>query len=222
MSKKRRMAPPPPAPTSRRQPARRRTGPPEWVAPVAIATGGVILLAVIVFAVVLFARSGTTQSSGTAPNPSATGQTIDGIQCQTQEQVLYHIHTHLAIYANGQPREVPPGIGIPDPQTENSTEGPFVASGSCFYWLHTHLKDGIMHVESPSQRTYTLGNFFDLWGQPLGANQVGSDKGTVIAYVNGQRYSGDPRDIPLEAHAVIQLNVGTDVAPKPYTFANGL
>jgi hypothetical protein len=114
------------------------------------------------------------------------------------------------------------GIGIPNPQTQDTTSGPFVASGSCFYWLHTHQTDGIIHIESPSQQTYTLGDFFDLWGQKLSSTQVGNDKGAVIAYVNGQRYTGDPRGIPLTAHAVIQLNVGTDVPPKPYTFAGGL
>jgi hypothetical protein len=222
MSKKRRSAPPAPAPTRRRQPARRRTGPPEWVLPVSLAAGGVVVLAAVVFGLVLFSRGAPSQPASAGSLPTATGQTIDGIQCQTQEQVLYHIHAHMAIFANGQPRTVPLGIGIPNAQVENSTEGPFAASGSCFYWLHSHQTDGIIHVESPSQRTYTLGNWFDIWGQPLSSTQVAGDKGAVIAYVNGQRYSGDPREIPLLPHSVIQLDVGTDVAPRPYTFATGL
>jgi len=219
MSKKRRSAPPPVAPTRRRQPAR-RVGPPEWVVPVSLAVGGVVVLAIVVIVIAAFVRTGPTQSGG--PNPSATGQTINDIKCETQEQVLFHIHAHLAIYANGQPRTVPAGIGIADPVTENTTEGPYVASGSCFYWLHSHATDGVTHIESPVQRTFTLGDWFDIWGQPLSATQVAGDKGTVTAYVNGQRFTGDPRTIPLQAHAVIQLNVGQDVAPKPYTFANGL
>jgi len=40
-------------------------------------------------------------------------------------------------------------------------------------WLHTHAADGIIHTESPVERTYTLGDFFDIWGQPLGRHQVG-------------------------------------------------
>ena len=219
MSKKRRSAPPPVAPTRRRQPAR-RVGPPEWVLPVSLAVGGVVVLAIVVIVIASFIRTGPTQSGG--PNPSATGQAINDIKCETQEQVLFHIHAHLAIYANGQPRTVPAGIGIPDPVTQSTTEGPYVASGSCFYWLHSHAEDGVMHIESPVQRTFTLGDWFDIWGQPLSATQVAGDKGTVTAYVNGQRFTGDPRTIPLQAHAVIQLNVGQDVAPKPYTFANGL
>jgi hypothetical protein len=31
-----------------------------------------------------------------------------------------------------------------------------VAGGSCFMWLHTHAADGIVHIESPVTRTFTL------------------------------------------------------------------
>jgi hypothetical protein len=169
------------------------------------------------------AAASQARGAGTAaPLRAASGQTVDGIQCQTQEQVLFHIHAHLAIYVNGQPHTVPPGIGIPDAQTQPTQDGPFVVSGSCFYWLHSHTADGVIHVESPVQRTYTLGNWFDIWGQPLSPSQVGSDTGTVTTYLNGQRYTGDPRSIPLQAHEVIQLDVGTDAPPRPYTFTSGL
>ena len=185
--------------------------------PVGISILGLVLLAgLVVGIVVLFSRATPNSSS------SGVGQTIDGVQCQTSEQAVYHIHAHLAIFANGQPRTVPLGIGIPNPQTDNSGGSPFAVSGTCFYWLHSHDTTGIMHVESPDQRVYTLGNWFDIWGEKLNASQVGSDTGTVTAYVNGQPYTGDPRQIPLTAHAVIQLDVGTGVAPKPYTFPSGL
>jgi hypothetical protein len=215
MSKKRAGTVPRPAPP--RRGGKRRGGAP-WLLPAGV--GAAVLIAFIVI-LVLYARSGPA-SPAPAAGGSATGQTIDGIQCQTTEQVVYHIHAHLAIFANQQPRTVPRAIGIPDPQTRDTSDGPFVVSGTCFYWLHSHLTDGVMHVESPTQRTYTLGNWFDVWGQPLSATQAGADKGAVIAYVNGQRYTGDPRQIPLTAHAVIQLDVGADVAPRPYTFAGGL
>ncbi len=38
-------------------------------------------------------------------------------------------------------------------------------AGGCFYWLHTHTEDGIIHIESPVQRTFTLGHFFAIWGR---------------------------------------------------------
>jgi hypothetical protein len=216
MSKKRAGAAPRPAPPRR---GRNRGGGAPWLLPVGVGAAVLIAFVVVLY---LYARSGPAQPVPAAGGV-ATGQTIDGIQCQTTEQVVYHIHAHLAIFANnGLPRTVPRAIGIPNPQTSDGPDGPFVVSGTCFYWLHSHLADGVMHVESPTQRTYTLGNWFDIWGQPLSASQVGADKGAVFAYVNGQRYTGDPRAIPLTAHAVIQLDVGTDVAPRPYTFASGL
>jgi len=61
--------------------------------------------------------------------------------------------------------------------------------------------------------------YFDLLKQPLSASQVGPAKGHVTAYLNAKRFSGDPRTIPLQAHALIQLDVGTPpVAPAPFTF----
>ena len=159
--------------------------------------------------------------AGTAT--AATGQPVDGISCQTTEQTLFHIHAHLTLFVNGTPRQVPAGIGIPSAQAQNTPQGPFIGSGKCFYWLHTHAADGIIHTESPIQRTYTLGNFFDEWGQPLGPDQVGPAKGHVTALYNGQVYRGNPRNIPLTKHAQIQLEVGAPlVAPESITFPNGL
>jgi hypothetical protein len=153
----------------------------------------------------------------------ATGQPVDGISCQTSEQTVFHIHAHLTIFVNGAARQVPAGIGIPGAQATQSPQGPFIETGTCFYWLHTHASDGIIHIESPVQRTYTLGNFFDIWGQPLGPDQVGAAQGHVTAIYNGQVWQGNPRDIPLNAQAQIQLQVGTPlVTPEQITFPNGL
>ena len=153
----------------------------------------------------------------------ATGQPVDGISCQTSEQTVFHIHAHLTIFVNGAARQVPAGIGIPGAQATQSPQGPFIETGTCFYWLHTHASDGIIHIESPVERTYTLGNFFDIWGQPLGPDQVGPAQGHVTAIYNGQVWQGNPRDIPLNAQVQIQLQVGTPlVTPEQITFPNGL
>ena len=205
-----------PAPRGRRRPRQRR-----WL--ILAGIGGAAIVGLGALAVVYYQRGGSPSQAQPEASPAAVeGRTIDGIRCETMEQVLFHIHAHLAIFASGQPRHVPYGVGISDAEVQQTPQGPFVAQGSCFYWLHTHTEDGVIHVESPDQRAFTLGDFFDLWGQPLSNSQVGSDTGQVMAYVNGQRYQGDPRKIPLVAHATIQLDVGTDVPPAPYTFPPGL
>ena len=152
-----------------------------------------------------------------------TGQRVDGISCQSSEQTIFHIHAHLTIFVNGAPRQVPAGIGIPGARAQNTAQGTFIISGNCFYWLHTHAADGIIHIESPVHRVYTLGDFFDEWGQPLGPDQAGQARGHVTVIYNGQAYQGNPRDIPLTKHAQIQLEIGKPVtAPTSITWPSGL
>jgi len=159
--------------------------------------------------------------TGTATK--ATGQQVDGIGCDTTEQTLFHIHAHLTVFVNGAARQVPAGIGIPGAQGQRTPGGTFIDSGTCFYWLHTHAADGIIHIESPVQRTYTLGEFFNEWGQPLGPDRVGPAAGKVTALYNGHVYLGNPAGIPLTRHAQIQLDVGAPlVAPEKISFPAGL
>jgi hypothetical protein len=148
-------------------------------------------------------------------SPATAGQAIDGISCDTSEQTLFHIHTHLTIFVNGQQHSVPAGIGIPGAVATQTGGGPFIESGTCFYWLHTHAADGIIHIESPVAATYTLGDFFDEWGQPLGPAQVGPAHGKVTVIINGKAFKGNPRNAPLGSRENLQLDVGAPlVAPE--------
>lgn len=149
-----------------------------------------------------------------APASSTTnGATVDGIHCAPIEQLAYHIHAHLQVYVNGQPRQLPGAIGLIGPVAQQTSQGPFYGAQGCYYWLHTHTSDGIIHVESPTRRIYTLGDFFDEWRQPLSSSRVARAGGTVTAVVNGKRWTQDLRAIPLIPHAVIQLDVGSPIVP---------
>jgi len=151
---------------------------------------------------------------GSVLAPASTTQTgtVDGISCGPTEQLAYHIHAHLMVYVNGQPHALPGGIGIPGSQVVQSPQGPIASGGVCIYWLHTHAPDGVIHIESPTQTIYTLGEFFDEWHQPLSGSDVAGAKGKVTAVVNGKPWTSSPRNIPLDPHTVIQLDVAT---PKP-------
>jgi hypothetical protein len=150
---------------------------------------------------------------------AASGQTIDGVQCNNGEQTVTHVHSHLTIFVNGQARVIPYGVGIPGFTAVQTSAGAFVTNGTCFYWLHTHAEDGIIHIESPSLTTkFTLGQFFAEWGIPLSSTQVGPAKGKVTVFFGGKLYTGDPANLPLGYHYQIQLDVGTPiVAPVNIT-----
>lgn len=144
-------------------------------------------------------------TTGTAP--------AAGVRCAPVEQLAYHIHAHLAVYDGGTLYQLPAGIGIPDPQAQQTPNGTVVGGGKCFYWLHTHTGDGIIHIESPTKRIYTLGDFFDVWRQSLGPDQVARLHGRVTAFVNGKPWTKNPRDIPLRAHEDVQLEIGQPAPP---------
>jgi hypothetical protein len=140
------------------------------------------------------------------------GRVVDGVGCGTMEYATLHVHSHLAIFYNGKQMQVPALIGF----------APNLAGG-CLYWIHTHDPSGIIHVEAPDIAPpqggpYTLGMLFDIWGQPLQAGDVAGFKGNVVAYVNGQRYDGDLKTIPLGAHQQIVLDIGTPAPPPNYAF----
>ncbi|MDA8046860.1 MAG: hypothetical protein M0Z30_16740 [Actinomycetota bacterium] len=153
-----------------------------------------------------------------------SGAPVDGMTCRKDMAATdpYHVHVHVAIFVNGRQERIPAGAGITLPRASVQVPGgTFFDAGSsdCLYWLHTHADDGIIHVEAPAKRNFTLGEFFDIWGQPLGPDQVGPAHGTVVAFENGQRFQGNPRDIPLDSQAVIQLDVGGPVVSfQPMTF----
>ena len=138
------------------------------------------------------------------------GQPIKGISCDAQEGQRIHIHQHLAIYDHGKAVVIPQYIGIPP-------------AGRCIYWLHTHTPDGIIHVEAPMDRSFTLGDFFAVWGQRLDRKHAAATqtrKGqSMRVWLNGARYDDDPATIPLTAHADIVIQVGPPFA-KLVRFTN--
>lgn len=142
-----------------------------------------------------------------------SGAPVHGIRCEAMEGNVLHIHQHLAIFDHGKPVTVPDDVGRP-------------LFTRCFYWLHTHTPDGIIHVESPTFRTFTLGDFFDVWGEPLTRSNVAGARTrpgeSTIVWVEGRRYAGDPRKIELTQHLDVTIDVGSPARqPKPFTDWNG-
>jgi hypothetical protein len=128
-----------------------------------------------------------------------TAMAISGIECHRSEQLNYHIHSHLDVFVNGEPQQIPSRIGI-------------LSSPSCLYWLHTHSEDGTVHVEAPEAREFLVGQFLDIWKQTLTNSTTFFDSVSglpVTAYVDGERFEGDYRTIPIESLKEIALAYGT-------------
>lgn len=143
--------------------------------------------------------------------------TVINLPALTQEGEVLHIHQHLDILIDGKTVEVPYGIG----QGEKSS---FLAP------IHTHDKRGIIHIESPTDQAFTLGQFFDIWGVRFTTGCIGGycnqGERTLRVYINGHQFGGDPRTIALEQHQEIFVAYGTtdqlpDPIPSSYEFPEG-
>jgi hypothetical protein len=185
---------------------------------------GVVALVVIIAGVAFFSLRGALANGGQS-NASSTPAAVSvdstataiasmppvglsSIQCNSMEQLTYHVHAHVSIYINGQPATIPANVGI------DQTQG-------CFYWLHTHDTSGVIHVEAPGPSNFVLGTFFDEWKQKF--SQLGYpqqlDQAGWTAYVNGKQYNGDFRNISLISHTLITLMYHSPNA-KPDTVYN--
>jgi len=171
---------------------------------------------VLVVAVVALCGCGSSSdsTSSTPSTPQATATTsngapvIDNIKCEP-EHLETHYHAHLTLLRNGKQVKVPAFIGID-------------FKHQCLYWLHTHDATGIMHIESPDTRTYTLGQWFDVWGKPLSKTQADGLKGKLKFFLDKKEYTGDPRKIVLTPHELITIEQGKVVEPPPFTFPPGI
>ena len=141
--------------------------------------------------------------------------------CHKDMPPAFHIHIHLSIFdPTGTQIMVPWAVGIVKPWTYNHS-GNQVIGGSCFYYLHTHDRSGVIHYEAPRDLGFTLGDFFAVWGEPLDPTNVAGYTGTVWVKIITPTSGGpwttsiDPRTIPLTEHEQISLAVGNPVIPVP-------
>jgi hypothetical protein len=146
----------------------------------------------------------------------AAALTVDGIQCNAVEQLVFHNHAHIDIFIDGQPYSIPSQVGI--------------LPGKCIYWLHTHDDSGIIHIESPVTRNFTLGQFFDIWKKKFSNTQIfdniANGTNAMSVYVNGNKIKADAsfRNINLNEHDEIAIVFGKPptTIPSTYGFEKGL
>src|SRR5215211_2872721 len=105
---------------------------------------------------------------------------------------LLFIPTQFNITINNQSYPIPAGIGI--------------VPNNCIYWIHTHDDSGLIHIESPVKKEFTLGQFLDIWNRFNSSDTVVQNitndnvNGTLLVYINGTQMNNntDYRDIELK------------------------
>ncbi len=211
------------------QNARRRAARNKRILIISLVTAAVVLVAVVSFLAYSNAHKATAQNQNALPTEQVFDPAyppVDGIYCDKLEQTAYHHHVHLTIYMNGQQVPFPAGMGIAVNQS----------TPTCYYWLHTHASDGIVHIEAPAQHTFTLQNFLDIWQSFASSNtqftfptQLSAPDGWTM-YVNGKKVNGDFSKIDISSnqawHELITLiynspNAKPDM-PGSYSWQPGL
>lgn len=129
-----------------------------------------------------------------------------GLPALTSEGTILHSHQHLDIYINGSHITVPGGIGISE-------------TAGIISPIHTHDDTGIIHIESPVQAEYTLGQFFDIWGVFFNDSCLGKyctdGMNRLNVYVNGKKSVSNFRAITLEPYEeIVIIYINNQETPK--------
>jgi len=211
--------------SGRRLPPKVKTGPELPLIPIAV--GGILVVAAIVLIIYGVAN---TKSTPTPLQPA-----VAGIPCDNLEHTQVHYHAALQIVYQGNVTHLPSGLGI----------FPSESAPTCYYWLHVHAAyEDTIHIETPANRTFTLGDFFKVWtvwnqaqgkpAEPLDSTHVSTitltPEEALVVYVDlsdgkgPQIYNGDPKSIVLKPHEIITLEITPPkvTPPPPFTFASGL
>lgn len=128
----------------------------------------------------------------------------------------------VELFAHRRVVLIPAGVGIAPPRVES---GAYVSGGRCSYPVRTQEPTGVIEVAAGTRAT--LGDLFDVWGQPLSRTRLAAFRAPpgspVRVYVNGRRRPGDPRSTPLDRHTAIVVELGAYLPPHPaYRFPPGL
>jgi hypothetical protein len=143
-------------------------------------------------------------------DPQTDGTPIGTFTCMLNPTHDFIKVAHVSIIVNNEPQALPGNIGA-------SQQG----ATHCFYTVHNHNSSGKVHVTPTAPGTYTLGNFFDIWKQPLTNTNVAGFSGMPIKiFVTDGTTTTEVADtdwtnIELKDHREITISVGTDVTEIP-------
>lgn len=123
----------------------------------------------------------------TNPNRKIIGIWKDlGMGCLPSHQnAALHIHAGLRLFDADKTEVIPANIGI--------VQG-------CMAEVHTHESDGVIHIESvKAGETFTLGQFFSVWGKTIAREGFG-----IEVTLNGENVE-NPEAIILNNEDAIEI-----------------
>lgn len=135
----------------------------------------VIIIGIVVLIAGLMYWSGAAKRKERADLENMTSREV-ALRSTTDMATEYHIHPELSIFVNGTEVPVPLNLGVK-------------ATGMTA--IHTHGEKGIIHVEAPIKKDFTLGDFFAVWGKDFSSTKlldnVVSENTEIVVTVNGQK-----------------------------------
>jgi len=144
------------------------------------------------------------------PSPLTNGDPIGRFSCVINPPQPLAFYAHLSILVNNEPQKIPLYLGASrQPPTH------------CFYAIHTHDSTGRIHVTPAAPGTFTLGELFQIWGQPLTNTNVAGITGLPIEIFvtdNGTSVKVEDTDwssIELRSHREITIALGTPLEEIP-------
>ena len=114
-------------------------------------------------------------NKSTIENYTAKTSREVALACTLDMYTKFHIHPVLKIVIDGQSQVIPANIGI---------------RNACMNAIHTHDATGLLHVEAPVKKDFTLGDFFAVWQKEFNKDQILDSKvdktHTITLTVNDQ------------------------------------
>ena len=144
------------------------------------------------------------------PRGGVDGTPIGRFSCVFNPPQQFEFYAHLSILVNNELQRIPLYLGAHrTPQTH------------CFYAIHTHDATGRIHVTPAAPGVFTLGELFQIWGQPLTNTNVAGITGLPIEIFvtdNGTTVKVEDYDwssIELRPRREITIGIGTPLIEIP-------
>jgi hypothetical protein len=156
--------------------------------------GGVVIAVIVIGFIAFSPLGGPDGIPGLGNAPPVTTYTNACIGGHSNLEVHYHVN--LFIYNDGLLHNLPDEVGI---------------TQDCLSPIHVHSGDpNRLHIEVPTGFNLppaTLGNFFDIWDQPLTETQVWNHSGTINMTVNGNPFAPPFGQVILSTEQNIIINI---------------